>query len=922
MRKVILISILTSVMSGILSGQGWQRRYGQTSETEQGKFITRTEDGGFLVRASANGGDPAYSTLLRLDADGDSVWTYTAGPFPAGGAAVEDRAVYNSAGEIFSVFYDSLLRFDAGGHKVFAVAAHFYHILGVQPDGVLLWKEVNTGDTLHLRKYDIDGNLLWEKQQHIPGVLQDVKLAPDSRILALFTTWGFDNKSKMAVYDADGNGQATMDYGQAFYYKIAFDEQGNYILYETLISGQQAQNNAVYILKSTPAGQVIWKKTYLISSSDAVERIVPASNGNLILLGSSWYAPVRSPRIYGLDSNGNELWKRIFSMSHSTSIKDGVADEDGSFVVTGFIQEQPGASGPSDAIVWKFNAQGLLYPNLLRGRVVRDTLPDCEVQTTEPGMAGWTIQSGFFLSVTDDSGFYEVQADTGTTTLQLYSPGSLWQVCPDFETITLNGVFLLDTLDIPVFPTISCPQMEVSMGFQRLRRCFENTATVKWCNVGTIAENEAKILVVLPPELDFVSTSGPLSQMAGDSLWFDIGFVDVNECGSFQLIAVVNCDSSALGQVLCTTAHIFPDSFCLTEPGWSGASVQVSAQCTGDTAVTFTIKNTGAFPTSPSLEYIIIEDQVVLMSAPFNLPPGGQQVITQPVGNGGLYRIEVEQEFFHPGFSMPAAWVEGCGPATNQGLALQYPDDDGDLFVDVDCQRITGSYDPNDKSAQPEGYGPEHFIAPNTDLSYRIRFQNTGTDTAFTVIIRDTLSPWLDPATVRPEASSHPFTWNFSEGNTLKFVFDNFLLPDSTTNEPGSNGYVLFRISPRKDLPLGTVIHNRAAIYFDFNLPVITNETFHTLGRDFILVDTDTPQPGEPGVEVFPNPFREATSFRFGRDIRGILSLYTAQGQLVRQEPVNGPALRFQARGLTPGVYVFDIRENGRVLAQGKMAVQ
>lgn len=919
MRKIILIGMLTSVAAAALSAQGWQRRYGQASETEAGKFITRTSDGGFLLRAA----DGDYSTLLRLDADGDSVWTFSAGPYPSGGAATEDRAVHNAAGAVFSVFYDSLFKFDAGGQKLLAAGTDFYRMLGVQTDGLLLWKGVDTGDTVKLRKYDFDGNLSWEKQHFVPGFLQDVKLAPDQRILALYTTWGAGNDSKLAVYDPGANPQSTYDYGPAYYYKIAFDAQGNYLLYETFISDPQEQNNAVYLLKSTPAGQVIWKKTYLISSADAVERIVPAGNGNLILLGTSWYDTIRSPRIYGLDANGNEQWKHLFKMSHFTSFKDGAANPDGSFVVTGSITGATGATGPTDAIVWKFNAQGLIYPNLLRGRVVRDTLPDCTVQSTEPGMAGWTLQSGLFFVVTNDSGFYEIQADTGITTLQVISPGSWWQTCPGFETITLNGQFLVDTFDIPVFPTISCPQMEVSIGFQRLRRCFENTATVRWCNVGTVSENQVGILVVLPPELDFVSTTGPLSQVNGDSLWFDIGFADVNECGSFQLKATVNCDSSALGQVLCVEAHIFPDSFCFTDPGWSGASVQVSAHCSGDTAVTFTIKNAGAAPISPGLEYIIIEDQVVLMSAPLNLPPGGQHTISQPLGAGSLYRIEADQEPLHPGRSMPAAWVEGCGTALSQGFALQYPANDADLFTDIDCQQIIGSYDPNDKSAQPEGFGPERLVAPNTSLTYRIRFQNTGTDTAFTVIIRDTLSPWLDPATVRPEAASHPFSWNFAENNTLKFVFENILLPDSFTNEPASNGYVLFRVSPRKDLPLGTVIHNRAAIYFDFNPPVLTNETMHTLGRDFILVETETPQNSDPNLQVYPNPFREATNFRFGREVAGILSLYNAGGQLLRREPVKGSAFRFQSQGLRPGVYFFDIKGNdGQTLARGKMTAQ
>ncbi|MCB0556652.1 MAG: hypothetical protein KDD02_24110, partial [Phaeodactylibacter sp.] len=64
----------------------------------------------------------------------------------------------------------------------------------------------------------------------------------------------------------------------------------------------------------------------------------------------------------------------------------------------------------------------------------------------------------------------------------------------------------------------------------------------------------------------------------------------------------------------------------------------------------------------------------------------------------------------------------------------------------------------NDKQGFPRGYGDEHYIYPGTDLEYLVRFQNTGNDTAFLVVIRDTLSEFLDIATVRPGAASHPYT--------------------------------------------------------------------------------------------------------------------------------------------------------------------
>ena len=919
MRKIILFSIWTFLLTGTLAAQDWLRRYGQEAVVEQGRFITRTNNGSYLIRVS-EGDDPAFSSLLHIDADGDSIWNFRAGPFPTGGGAdtlATDRVFVNAADEIFSVFYDSLFKFNAGGQRLWAIPTDFFHMLGLHGDGVVLWKGAPSSDSLFLRKYNFDGGLLWEKNYAISGELHDVKMAPDGLILAL----SVDGLAFINRYNQSGNVLPRLSYTSTIYRKITFDAVGNYILYETLLSGQQGANNAVVILKSTPSGTVLWKKTYLISSQDAVTQIIPVINGDLILVGRNWYDPLITPRLYSLDLDGNERWKQSFQTTHSTAFYDARSNPDGTFVLTGSMTQAPGAAGNTDAVIWKFNDEGLLLSsNLLTGRLVRDTSGDCEAQTQEPGMGGWLVQAGASSCVTSPDGRYLLQVDSGAWALQLTPPGTWWQVCPGFDSVTFAGQFQIRNLDIPVFPQVECAQMEVSIGFSNIRRCFVNTATIQWCNKGTVAEPVARILVVLPPELDFTNAGWPPSQINGDSLWFDIGYVDVDACGSFQLQAVANCDSTVLGQSLCTEVHIYPDTFCLLSPNWSGAHVEINAHCLGDTAVEFRLKNTGKVPTAPGLDYIIIEDQVVLMTAPYSLPAGGELVVLQPVKSGSLYRMEAEQEPFHPGYSQPAAWAEGCGAAENQGLGLQYFADDRDLFSDIDCRQVIGSYDPNDKSAHPSGYDSDHFIEPNTDLTYRINFQNTGTDTAFTVILRDTLSDLLDPRSIRPEAASHPFRWNLVEGNILKFIFDNILLPDSTTDETGSQGYVQFRISQKPNVPLGNLIHNTAAIYFDFNLPVITNETFHTIGRNFMLVFVDEAKPVMLDLQVFPNPFRETAVFQFDTEVQGILSIYNIQGQVLHREAIDGQSVRFERNGLPNGVYIFDVRSaEGRLLVSGRL---
>lgn len=155
----------------------------------------------------------------------------------------------------------------------------------------------------------------------------------------------------------------------------------------------------------------------------------------------------------------------------------------------------------------------------------------------------------------------------------------------------------------------------------------------------------------------------------------------------------------------------------------------------------------------------------------------------------------------------------------------------------VNTRTVTGSYDPNDKLAYASG-GSTTLYDPSQDewIDYTIRFQNTGSDTAFNVIITDTLLADLDPGSIEIGAASHAFIWAFVGQRTLKFWLLNLQLPHSAINEPGSHGFVSFRIRPRSQLAPGTQLINRANIFFDFNPPIITEPSVLTVPTPPVLV--------------------------------------------------------------------------------------
>jgi uncharacterized repeat protein (TIGR01451 family) len=266
----------------------------------------------------------------------------------------------------------------------------------------------------------------------------------------------------------------------------------------------------------------------------------------------------------------------------------------------------------------------------------------------------------------------------------------------------------------------------------------------------------------------------------------------------------------------------------------------VSGYCDGD-SVRFIIKNEGAaLPTQQ--DFIIIEDDMVMRFGN-TTPLGAEETYEVSVpAEGSTYRMQMNQVPGHPWSRRPGITIENCGEnaigGTNTGFVTMYEPDDAADFLDVECVEVRGSYDPNDKEAFPKGVCASHFIDNDTEIEYKIRFQNVGNDTAFKVVIKDTLSEFLDPATIEVGVASHPFTWSLSGPGILTFTFDNINLVDKQTNEPESHGFVKYRIAQKPGNAVDTQIKNKAAIYFDFNAPIITNTVEHLIGEDYLVPQT------------------------------------------------------------------------------------
>jgi uncharacterized delta-60 repeat protein/uncharacterized repeat protein (TIGR01451 family) len=151
-------------------------------------------------------------------------------------------------------------------------------------------------------------------------------------------------------------------------------------------------------------------------------------------------------------------------------------------------------------------------------------------------------------------------------------------------------------------------------------------------------------------------------------------------------------------------------------------------------------------------------------------------------------------------------------------------------------QVLQSSCDPNDKTETHAGSINKAQVLAGEDLQYMIRFQNTGNDTAFNVYIRDTLSSKVNWSSMEMVAASHPYQFRMDESGRCQWTFSNINLVDSIHNEPLSHGYIVYRIKPNTSVASGETINNSASIYFDYNLPVLTNTSITKITAEVLPV--------------------------------------------------------------------------------------
>lgn len=916
----------------------WKKLYGDKSLPDYGTALTTLENGNHFVIAGYTLHDSLnkQAYIFRIDNDGKLQW--------------ELRFGGDGDDEINDLFpnTDSTL-IVVGSSNSFGDGSMDVYMANVSVQGEVIWS------TALPDAFGLD------------NTGQSVIQTQDGGYAIIGTAQNPNNDNSLDLYLAKVSASGSLEWDE--YYggtnlDRGFDlvelDNGDLILCGATRSFG-AGSDDVYYLRTNSQGDVTWEKYWGGLTGDLGKGIVYDGNNTLAISGKSetQTIPQGNMLLLKTDLNGEPLNSFVFGGDVRDEESNALISlGDDFYALAGSNFYLPTQS--SSLYVVKVDPLGNTFSNYIKGNVFVDENSDCLLDTSDRPLNRWVVSAegvnsgNFYLSLTDLQGNYAMTVDTGTFDVKVYPEHALWEPCFTTQTVQFSSFYDSATVNIPVQATFSCPLMTVEIETGQVRKCGQPTYYIDYCNDGSTTATDAFIEVVLDNDFSPLSAS-PInwSAQVGDTLYFDIGDVLPGDCGNISLQVELSCDGTISGQTHCVSAHIYPDTFCLDpDPLWEGAEISVRGNCENDGKITFEVENTGTatLTNASALQFIIVEDDVIFMTQPFpDSLPVSESLDTSFLAFGSTYRIIADQAPGYPFNCSPTLAIEGCRPDTTDnfttGFVNQFPEADCAPYLAYSCEESISALESNTKRGYPKGITDSlHLITDFTDLEYKIIYQNVGTDTAIKVVIRDTLQiPELDLSTLKIATYSHePKTVQLKGNGELYILIDNLNLPpvDSSVNELDSYGFITFRLSQKPLNPQGTVINNNAAIYFDYNTPILTNTVFHTVGGskyiefvDSIIVSIETIEPEIFDVMIYPNPISQTATFEIVLNpsshpktvasTQKHLILLEPTGRRVKSIPFDGNVLHFRREGLTAGLYFFQIvDESGKIISVGKIIAQ
>jgi uncharacterized repeat protein (TIGR01451 family) len=891
-----LVSLLLSmILLSQTPGMKWQRTIGG-SEREELMFNVKTIDNGIILIGTTHSNDKGFTGhgnntdiwVEKLNLDGVTQWRKT-----YGGSDNENVSSYwyNTDGTLVIASTSASVDGDVTDHHGTDGSRDIW-VIKLDVNGNLLWKKsfggsegeesgrlIRTNDGNYVVtgvcssldgdvtgyhggdgeqdtwviKFNESGTLLWQKALGGTGFEENYESgppvnAPDGSLYILCNT---DSE------DGDVSGLHGWGFGspQTDIWLVKLDASGN-LIWQKCLGGKFADWDAT--VRLTSSGEI-----YLLGHTGSRE--LPSFHGTDSLNADLYFCRISSA--------GNLLFEKCIG---STSLESGgdilSIDNTGKPLFFGSVQggdgDVVGYHGGTGADIWIFKTD--MNGNIEWQRVLGGTGEDFVAGIREDHT--WPVGSDHValgsVVITNDGGYfitaYTESKDGDITGFHDGPPDPAWETLTDLWVVKLTASGQIEytrslggsKFDFPAPALEIGPNDYIITGVTDSQDGDVQTNNGKWDGwvVRFTSVNRIKGTV-------FIDLNGNGIKDAEDSLFSNVvikatkgsdtrsaipyngNFVIETDTGSYTTTLTLHQPYYTITPASHTSSfstYFNTDSFSFALHPISGskdlvinAIPLIVARPGFNVNYVINYKNVGV-ESIPSGEILFVKDPrlTLLNAVPVINSSNGDTLKWNYTNldpqNQGMINLQFQ-------IAAPPAANNGD---TLSSLAIITPVA-GDLTPHDDTsylrQRLQGSFDPNDKAENVGGSITLERVQQGEYLSYFIRFQNTGTDTAFNVTVRDTLDTDLDWNTFEMIASSHAYQMQLIAPNILEWKFYDIRLPDSNVNEPASHGYIAYRIKPVTGAQVGTTLLNRASIYFDFNLPVATNFAATIVGMPIAL---------------------------------------------------------------------------------------
>lgn len=312
-----------------LSSVMWSKVYGGISDDEIYN-IQQTTDGGYIMGGYTRSFGVQYydACLLKLDANGDTLWTKT----------------YGGLG---SEYGNTVIQTKDGG----------YIMAGYTTDST----------SMYIVKTDAQGNLLWQKTLGAGTGVTDaycIKQTTDNGyiITGYGSGFGEDNGDVFFIKtDSLANPIFTKTYG----YKGA--DWGNFMCETTdggfVIGGSYSTDSTqldidAYIIKTDANGDTLWTRAFGGTGNDYGQYILQTTDGGYILGGytNSFGAGNYDAFLVKVNANGDTVFAKTFGGTGDDEANTVVQTADGGYILTG--QSNSFGKGSYDFYLVKTDANG------------------------------------------------------------------------------------------------------------------------------------------------------------------------------------------------------------------------------------------------------------------------------------------------------------------------------------------------------------------------------------------------------------------------------------------------------------------------------------------------------------------------------------------------------------------------------------